>query len=404
MAPGLPPGSYLLTVARGPSSTDFGSFNVTISAVGLQGQKGDKGDTGAKGAQGLKGDTGDTGAQGLKGDTGDTGAQGPKGDTGDTGAQGPKGDTGDTGAQGLKGDTGDTGAQGPQSDTGDTGAQGLKGDTGDTGAQGLKGDTGDTGAQGPKGDTGDTGAQGIQGPIGPTGETGDQGIQGPAGPSALTLCTGNETLLADGSCVAIPPALQALIDDLQAEIDTLNGPRTVFVTSGTFNGNLGGIAGADAKCQAAANSSSSIVPPGSYLAWLSGTSFSPALRFTHSIQRYVLPGADEFTVANNYTDLTDGALLHAINIDETGSGVSPAGTPGTTWTATDADGTKVPFLSGNRCDDNSVDGNVWTNSAALAQNVANQAIVGLTSSTSAGWSNIAVQTCDAPRRLYCFQQ
>ena len=301
----------------------------------------------------------------------------------------PRPDTGETGDQGIQGPAG------PQGETGDQGIQGPAG---------PQGETGDQGTQGPAGPQGETGDQGIQGPAGPQGESGDQGIQGP---SALTLCTGNETLLADGSCVAIPPALQALIDDLQAEIDTLNGPRTVFVTSGTFNGNLGGIAGADAKCQAAADSPSSVVPAGSYLAWLSGTSFSPALRFTHSIQPYVLPvlpGTAELTVANNYTDLTDGVLLHAINIDETGSGVSPGGNPGTTWTATDADGTKVAFLSGNRCDDNSVDGNVWTNSDALAQNVANQAIVGLTSSTTAGWSNITVQSCDVLRRLYCFQQ
>mgnify|MGYP002261679443 CR=1 FL=1 len=48
------------------------------------------------------------GVQGPKGDKGDTGAQGPKGDTG---AQGPKGDTGPAGAAGAKGDKGDTGAK-----------------------------------------------------------------------------------------------------------------------------------------------------------------------------------------------------------------------------------------------------------------------------------------------------
>lgn len=39
------------------------------------------------------------------------GVQGPKGDKGDTGAQGPKGDTGPAGAAGAKGDKGDTGAK-----------------------------------------------------------------------------------------------------------------------------------------------------------------------------------------------------------------------------------------------------------------------------------------------------
>jgi Collagen triple helix repeat (20 copies) len=57
-------------------------------------------------------------ANGLRGEQG---IQGLKGDTGETGAQG---------IQGLKGDTGETGAQG---------IQGLKGDTGETGAQGIQG-------------------------------------------------------------------------------------------------------------------------------------------------------------------------------------------------------------------------------------------------------------------------
>ena len=42
--------------------------------------------------------------------------------------------------------------------------------------------------------------------------------------------------------------------------------KTVFVTSATFKSNLGGLAGADGKCQAAADDAASIVPSGTYLA------------------------------------------------------------------------------------------------------------------------------------------
>ncbi len=45
--------------------------------------------------------------------------------------------------------------------------------------------------------------------------------------------------------------------------------KTVFVTSAAFKGNLGGLTGADAKCQAEADGPASIVPSGTYLAWLS---------------------------------------------------------------------------------------------------------------------------------------
>ena len=59
-----------------------------------------------------------------------SGVQGPKGDKGDTGAQGPKGDKGDTGAQGPKGDKGDKGDTGPQGPAGQNGAQGATGPAG----------------------------------------------------------------------------------------------------------------------------------------------------------------------------------------------------------------------------------------------------------------------------------
>ena len=73
-----------------------------ISLKGIQGDKGEKGDTGATGQKGDKGDTGATGQKGDKGDTGVTGEKGEKGDTGDTGQKGEKGDTGTPGQNGSK--------------------------------------------------------------------------------------------------------------------------------------------------------------------------------------------------------------------------------------------------------------------------------------------------------------
>ena len=64
---GVPPGSYLLTVSRGSSTTDLAVFEATIGAVGLQGVQGEKGD---KGDPGGKGDPGDDGSQGPIGPAG----------------------------------------------------------------------------------------------------------------------------------------------------------------------------------------------------------------------------------------------------------------------------------------------------------------------------------------------
>ena len=83
-----------------------------ISLKGIQGDKGEKGDTGATGQKGEKGDTGATGQKGDKGDTGATGQKGEKGDTGATGQKGEKGNTGATGQKGEKGDTGTPGQNG----------------------------------------------------------------------------------------------------------------------------------------------------------------------------------------------------------------------------------------------------------------------------------------------------
>ncbi len=113
--------------------------------------------------------------------------------------------------------------------------------------------------------------------------------------------------------------------------------KTVFITSAKFKGNLGGLAGADDKCQVEVDGPASIVPSGTYLAWLSDGTDSPDTRFTKSAHPYIL--LDGTKIAENYTDLTDGSILNAINIDSTGKalGLQPF------WTGTKADGTTAPL-------------------------------------------------------------
>ncbi|MDH3631547.1 MAG: DUF1554 domain-containing protein [Gammaproteobacteria bacterium] len=113
--------------------------------------------------------------------------------------------------------------------------------------------------------------------------------------------------------------------------------KTVFVTSATFDSNLGGLTGADAKCQAEADGPTSIVPSGTYLAWLSDGTNSPNTRFTKSSHPYVLPNGKK--IAEGYTDLTDGSLLIPISLGPDGKpvGYQPF------WTGTNPDGTTVGF-------------------------------------------------------------
>jgi hypothetical protein len=166
---------------------------------------------------------------------------------------------------------------------------------------------------------------------------------------------------------------------------TEKNEKTVFVTSATYDSNLGGIAGADDKCQAEADGPASIVPSGTYLAWLSDGTNSPNSRFTKSSHPYVLP--DGTRIAENYTDLTDGSIQHLIDIDSTGKTVGQ----NRFWTGTNEDGTTAqPFRT---CTG-------WMNPITNARGM-----VGSTGHTLTSWSSQSQNRCNTiSNRLACFQQ
>src|SRR5207248_2371284 len=80
----------------------------------------------------------------------------------------------------------------------------------------------------------------------------------------------------------------------------------------------GGLAGADAKCQALA---SAAALTGTYKAWLSTSTINARDRVTQSGVPYTL--VDGTVVATNFTQLTSGTLLHAINKTQS-NGAPPA--------------------------------------------------------------------------------
>jgi hypothetical protein len=158
----------------------------------------------------------------------------------------------------------------------------------------------------------------------------------------------------------------------------------VCVTSVSFSGNLGGLTGADAKCQAEADGPASVVPSGTYLAWLSDGTDSPDTRFTRSANPYLLP--DGTKIAEDFADLTDGSILHPIDIDSTGK---PLGKQ-LFWAATNADGTTAQsFLT---CAG-------WVDPYATAKGMA-----GSTIETGKLWSSYQYDRCKRSHQLACFQQ
>lgn len=164
--------------------------------------------------------------------------------------------------------------------------------------------------------------------------------------------------------------------------------KTVFITRATFDSNLGGLKGADAKCQAEADDPQSIVPPGTYMAWLSDGPNSPDSRFTKSSHPYVLP--DGKKIAENYNDLTDGSILNPINLDSSGK---PVGYQ-RFWTGTNPDGTTA--------DDGAFSGlcGGW----AVDPPEGKDGWTGHTAKKTTSWTTGPGYGCRQTIKLACFQQ
>lgn len=164
--------------------------------------------------------------------------------------------------------------------------------------------------------------------------------------------------------------------------------KNVFITSSTYDSNLGGLKGADAKCQAEADGPKSIVPSGTYMAWLSDGTDSPNTRFTRSSQPYVLPNGEK--VAENYDDLVDGSILNTISLGSNGKpiGYQPY------WTGTNPDGTTAS--------DSNYNGTCggW----AVEPPTGKYGMNGHTSKKSTFWTTEKGYPCRRTLKLVCFQQ
>jgi cysteine-rich repeat protein len=166
-------------------------------------------------------------------------------------------------------------------------------------------------------------------------------------------------------------------------------PCIVFVTSAKYDGDLGGVSGADAKCNERAAAGGL---RGTYMAWVTGTSSAsaPAARFARSTGPYVL--VDGTVVAESWVDLTDGSLAHSINLTELSH--LPPIPRCDVWTGTWVDGTKA--TPDSDCGDcNGFTYNLFPKCA----------VAGDYSSTGFGWTeNGSDPYCSAEGHLYCFQQ
>ena len=170
-----------------------------------------------------------------------------------------------------------------------------------------------------------------------------------------------------------------------ASSSPVSGENRVFVTSASYTGNLGGVSGADQKCQDSANSASL---GGTWKAWVSNVS----ARFIHSNKRYKLLNGT--TIANNWADLTDNDLISGISVNESGNTVGQV----KVWTANS--NAQDP---GSFCNEANAEGQDWKNaSASLTGHV------GEAARSNFMWASIggtqSIENCSNSYRLYCFEQ
>jgi hypothetical protein len=405
------------------------------------GPAGPPGADGADGAPGPQGPAGPPGEIGPQGPQGDIGPQGPAGADGATGPQGPAGPQGEIGPQGPQGPEGPEGPQGDLGPTGETGPAGPAGADGAVGPQGLQGEIG---PQGPAGADGVPGPQGEQGPPGPEGP--QLPPCNPDGGTGLCVLDHNQyaSILArlaaldglidsdndgtiDGAdnCPDVPNADQADADNdglgdacdgcpndrdndedgdgVCGDVDNCHFPNpdqadadgdglgdaceynVMFVTQEYWIGHeLGGLAGADAKCQAAADNARL---PGTYKAWLSDASTSASDRLVHSPYPYVPPSGynyDGSVYAWNWNHLVAGGLQAPVFITEllndiTNSGPNP-------WTGTNVDGASTGYTCGN-----------WDTASE-------EGTKGEHNKLDARWTDSYLVECNGIGRLYCIEQ
>ncbi len=150
--------------------------------------------------------------------------------------------------------------------------------------------------------------------------------------------------------------------------------RRVFVTSASYASDFG-LAGADANCQAAADSANL---GGVWTAWLS-TSNTPA-KSRIGDHRYVLVNTS-IVVAENKADLIDGSLENKIELNELGNPTSTV-----TWTGTLEDGS----ASADTCSD-------WTSTEGSAR-------FGFAAYADARWTSWVSMSCGEQVSLYCFEK
>jgi len=179
-------------------------------------------------------------------------------------------------------------------------------------------------------------------------------------------------------CDALDPELE---DGSKCVGCTWNA-HLIFASSERFTGDLGGLDGADEKCQALAQAAQ-LPFPSTFRAWLSDDGKSPQSRFAPHLEGpFILPNGTE--IAASWSDLVSGMELKSnIFVDEL---KMPISKPYRAWTNTSATGDS---LAGPDC-------NAWTQGDQMVTGS-----YGRTTAADSTWTSSSVDLCFEKYHLYC---
>jgi hypothetical protein len=209
------------------------------------------------------------------------------------------------------------------------------------------------------------------------------------GTLAATLTTFTDTTFTDTSgSPGAPFSYRACVYDLNGRLAFSNHTvsnvkaqgayQTMFVSSTSYNGNLGGLSGADAICQGLADAESL---GGTWKAVISSEAVNVKDRIAVTGAVYNLGNS---LLALNSADMWDGSLGNAVLYDESGLNV---GAWGDVWAGSLNNGTK---WTGWNCSS-------WSNGSSGAS-----AYLGGSDQSSSGWIQTNSGTnCANTKKLYC---